>query len=295
LTGFNYDLAYRSSDTGNVRNATWLSILNYMHAQLGLPIQQCESRLELEISRQIPKAVLRSLHDRGWDIAGKRLLDLGAGQGGMLLECLASGADAYGIEPGEDFHALASRRLEDAGYDARRLTLGVGEHLPYDDCSFDYVVSLQVLEHVRDPLPVLREIHRVLKPGGQCYLAAENYLSFFEPHYRVAWLPLLPKRIGAAYLRLIGRPDAFLLHHVFYTTYPTLKMKCQRAHLRDITEDERVHRFLSTGATRRTSGRLLLALSRRLPPQAARQLVRASLQGQRWFRSGLQLILERPA
>ncbi|BBX96077.1 class I SAM-dependent methyltransferase [Mycobacterium lacus] len=46
------------------------------------------------------------------------------------------------------------------------------EELPMADETYDLVLCSQVLEHIPDPLPVLREIRRVLKPGGQAWLSA---------------------------------------------------------------------------------------------------------------------------
>ena len=92
--------------------------------------------------------------------------------------------------------------------------------MPFRDNSVDIVVSLQVLEHVADPKAMLLEVFRVLRPGGFFYLTCENYLSWREPHYRVFWLPLLPKPIGAVYLRLRGRSPEFLYNSVTYTTRP---------------------------------------------------------------------------
>ena len=79
-----------------------------------------------------------------------------------------------------------------------------------------------MLEHARDPKRVIHEIARVLKPGGFAEISCENYLAFREQHYGVAWLPCLPKWLGALYLRLRGRNPAFLRNHVTYIYYPTL-------------------------------------------------------------------------
>jgi SAM-dependent methyltransferase len=57
--------------------------------------------------------------------------------------------------------------------------LGVGERLPFADASFDAVLSLVVLEHVRDPFRCAAEIVRVLKPGGRLYASA----PFLQPYH----------------------------------------------------------------------------------------------------------------
>jgi len=149
----------------------------------------CRERIAIEEKRIIPKTVLDELQLFGWNYQGKKVLEIGVGQGGMMLELLERGADAYGIEPGKEFATLARMRLKSAGYNASRIYEEPGESLPFPYNCFDYVISLQVLEHLLDPAPVLREIFRVLVPGGQCHLRCDNYLSFREPHYRVWWQP----------------------------------------------------------------------------------------------------------
>jgi hypothetical protein len=52
------------------------------------------------------------------------------------------------------------------------------------------------------------------------FLSCENYLSFWEPHYQLAWLPLFPKRLASIYLGLRGRSSEFLLSSITYTTRP---------------------------------------------------------------------------
>jgi hypothetical protein len=68
----------------------------------------------------------------------------------------------------------------------------------------------------------LREAVRVLKPGGALYIACPNYLRFYEPHYKILWLPLMPQFLGRAYLRLRGR-NPIMLSQLTYTTNGRLR------------------------------------------------------------------------
>jgi SAM-dependent methyltransferase len=63
--------------------------------------------------------------------------------------------------------------------------LGVAEHLPFKDAAFDAVLSVAVLEHVRDPIQSAKEIVRVLKPGGDllCAVPFLQPMHGFPHHY----------------------------------------------------------------------------------------------------------------
>jgi SAM-dependent methyltransferase len=99
---------------------------------------------------------------------------------------------------------------------AERITAGIGENLPYQDNSFDGVTTYQTLEHVQDPFKVLSEMVRITRPGGIILIRCPDYTSTFEAHYRLAWMPLMPRFIAKAYLRLRGRPTRGLdaIHYV---------------------------------------------------------------------------------
>jgi SAM-dependent methyltransferase len=85
----------------------------------------------------------------------------------------------------------------------------------------------QVIEHVGDQAAVLREALRVTRDGGAVYIACPNYLRFYEPHYKIFWLPLLPKTLGRWYLKLRGR-NPVLLNQLTYTTNNRLRAMISR-------------------------------------------------------------------
>ncbi len=87
--------------------------------------------------------------------------------------------------------------------------------LPLDNESFDTVVSTELLEHVPDPLRALREMHRVLKPGGYLILSTPMYWPRHEiPHdyfrYPYDGLLYLVKESGFELVRIFNRGNAYV-------------------------------------------------------------------------------------
>ncbi|MEB3196013.1 MAG: class I SAM-dependent methyltransferase [Candidatus Sericytochromatia bacterium] len=104
--------------------------------------------------------------------AGKRVLDLGCGTGYGTF-AIAEVADAVlGVDVCADSLAYAKTRFERGNLQFQR----VSDHgaLPFDEAAFEVVLSFQVLEHVDDPAAHLREIARLLAPGGCLLLATPN-------------------------------------------------------------------------------------------------------------------------
>jgi SAM-dependent methyltransferase len=92
------------------------------------------------------------------------LLDLGCGTG-----WLADHFEHYtGVDGSEDAVAEARRR-------GRNVSRGdLDEPLPFEDASFDAVVMKDVLEHVGDPVALVREVRRVLRPGGLVFASSPD-------------------------------------------------------------------------------------------------------------------------
>lgn len=154
-----------------------------------------------------------------YNLRSARVLEVGSGLGNTLCMLLKRGVDAVGIEPGREWAAIISARLSEQELSSDRINVGIGEKLPFESGSFDFVLSQQVLEHVNDPNLVVSEMARVLRSGGKVYLTVPNYFSFSENHYRIFWLPGMPARLGAMYIKARGRDPNFYRHHINNITY----------------------------------------------------------------------------
>ena len=100
--------------------------------------------------------------------AGMNLLDCGCGPGTITvgLAQAVSPGNVTGIDLEESQLELARENAAKLGLTNVKFESGSVYELPYQDNLFDAVFSHAMLEHMHDPLAVLKEIHRVLKPGG---------------------------------------------------------------------------------------------------------------------------------
>ena len=98
--------------------------------------------------------------------AGTDLLDIGCGSGLALAMAAQRGARTSGIDIAPTLLAVARERVPDG--DLREGGLDV---LPFADQAFDVVLSINALQFAADPADALREVHRVLRPGGRLAIA----------------------------------------------------------------------------------------------------------------------------
>jgi SAM-dependent methyltransferase len=127
---------------------------------------------------------------------GLSLLDVGCGPGVLLraLDASASGVRTAGLDAGAE-RLLQAR----AAPTPSPLLRGDALRLPFRDASFDRVLAAEVLEHLREDGAALREIRRVLRPGGLLAISVphEDYPFLWDPINRI-WTALggAPFRTG---------------------------------------------------------------------------------------------------
>ena len=115
-----------------------------------------------------------------------RLLDIGTGRGELLRVAVEDGWDATGVEPSAAFAEYAAR------YSSAEIRREPVERCNFDAESFDVVILGAVLEHLYNPDETIREISRILRPGGALYVDVPNETGLYF-------------RVGNLYQKLRGR------------------------------------------------------------------------------------------
>jgi 2-polyprenyl-3-methyl-5-hydroxy-6-metoxy-1,4-benzoquinol methylase len=105
-------------------------------------------------------SALRTLQPLGAPKPGAKLLDIGAGTGDFLIVAARLGYDVVGVEYSASSVEEARKRVPG------ELFAGEVADAHFPDASFDVVATTDVIEHTRDPQAFVREIRRILKPGG---------------------------------------------------------------------------------------------------------------------------------
>lgn len=149
---------------------------------------------------------------------GKTVLDIGSGAGGKTLYYATLGVKKiYGVDIVPHYEEEARAMAEEKGLSDRAEFLTAdATRLPFPGDFFDVIIANDVMEHVAEPEAVLREAHRVLKPGG---LFFTNFPPYYHPY-------------GAHLSDVIGIPWV----HAFFSE-PVL-IEAYRALVKDLPDAE---------------------------------------------------------
>ena len=113
---------------------------------------------------------------------GMEILDIGCGTGNLSLELARLGARVTGVDISEPMLAIARQKALREKLDVKFYKADVHD-LPFDDETFDAVVSLSALEFVSDLGEALKEAYRVLKHGGRLVIGIIGGNSVWSRYY----------------------------------------------------------------------------------------------------------------
>jgi demethylmenaquinone methyltransferase/2-methoxy-6-polyprenyl-1,4-benzoquinol methylase len=138
---------------------------------------------------------------------GQRILDVATGTGMVAFGLARRGATVVGLDQSEHMLSRARTRVEPG----RPVTFiqGEAEHLPFADGEFDALTFTYLLRYVDDPAATMRELVRVVKPGGPIGMvefgvpASAPLRAAWRAHTRVG-LPLLGRAVSPAWVE-VGR------------------------------------------------------------------------------------------
>ena len=112
--------------------------------------------------------------------ADTRVVDIGCSRGQFVGFAGEAGYQAEGVEPAPDI-AAAARAL------GLNVHTGLLEEQRFADASFDAAALFEVVEHLREPLPLLKECARILKPGGVLLVSTGNAASWTVAAMGARW------------------------------------------------------------------------------------------------------------
>jgi SAM-dependent methyltransferase len=167
----------------------------------------------------LAEEAVRDLDAQVGPLAGQRIADLGCGPGFYTRAFRGRGADVLPVDNSEEELNLPGGPPEGA-------ILGDAGALPVEDASFDGIFCSNLLEHTPSAEPIVREMARVLRPGGWGYLSWTNWWGPWGGHDMAPYHYLGPTWGPKLYERRHGPPrknpygDGLWACHVG----PTLKL-----------------------------------------------------------------------
>jgi len=154
-----------------------------------------------EITERIERELILEM---AGPLEDRRVLDIGCGDGTYLLAAAEAGAEATGVDRSTEMLEAARRRAKERGARVALEAADAGS-LPFADGTFDVVLAVTVLCFIEDAARVIREMRRVLRPGGRVVVGELGRWSLWALRRRVR------SSLGGNTWKMARFPSAFEL------------------------------------------------------------------------------------
>jgi 2-polyprenyl-3-methyl-5-hydroxy-6-metoxy-1,4-benzoquinol methylase len=220
---------------------------------------------QLRHFRRVQSAILRILERRNGSARNYDVLDVGCNAGGQCGIWAEGGHRVHGLDINEPLLELAKKRAAESGQkiDYR---LGTATELPWPDESMDICIGLELLEHVADWRKCLKELTRVVRPGGAVYISTSNALCPIQQEFTLPGYSWYPGFVKRHYERLAmttrpGLANGAKYPAVNWFTAYGLGRELRREGFTSFDRFDLIDTAKSGGL-----GRLVIALTRAIPP-----------------------------
>ena len=182
--------------------ADFVEHLTSTHYGTGIDMKAYHDYMFHEIERG--REVVRLITQRA-DIAGKDVLDVGCGYGGLLITMKEAGARSLtGIEVYVPRVEWGTKRMKSLGYEAKLMEMDVClPDTPEKLGTFDIILAQDVIEHVPDPKRTIDHLVKMLRPDGAIYVQVGNKFSpdqlVADHHYRLPGITMLSRAQAIEY------------------------------------------------------------------------------------------------
>lgn len=152
--------------------------------------------------------VIQILQNESGTIDGLRIIDFGCGAGLDAINLARAGAVVTGVDIDPDLVEIAQTRAKEEGVQARFLTVGDRDGW-YRSAQFDALVAIDVLEHLEEPIHLIRDCWYLLRLGGIAIFSTPNRWALpnviADPHWRLFGVTLLPRFLAQVYVTQMRR------------------------------------------------------------------------------------------
>ena len=156
------------------------------------------------VARQILFLLKKHLSENKEVTSDKTLLDIGCSSGIMTNLYASKFKKTYGIDVDSSALNYAKNKNKNISFKKASAT-----KTTFKNNTFDVVVANQIYMWVFDQKSMVNEIHRILKPGGVCFLGARNKYTFWDAQYYLPLIAFMPKFAADKYVKIFGKTDSY--------------------------------------------------------------------------------------